>query len=179
MELPRFGGRLRVVDLPVHGRHGLDPAFDARRQPVHRRPAAAADTEKKAQADHQGPEPRAPQQDAHPRGRRCRIGLDGTQRAACGGAQALAEPPQLAVAVSSICRRSASSWRPSREVKSFGLEVMLVQRSLQPPTAVRCPDRGRSRSSCPGAALQGRLPPGRRPRRRGFAPRRARRAVTR
>ena len=97
MELPRFGGRLRVVDLPVHGRQGLDPAFDARRQPVHRRPAAAADTEKKAQADHQGPEPRAPQEHAHPCGRRRRIGLDGTQRAACDGAQALAEPLELAV----------------------------------------------------------------------------------
>ena len=97
MELPRFGGRLRVVDLPVHGRQGLDPAFDARRQPVHRRPAAAADTEKKAQADHQGPEPRAPQEHAHPCGRRRRIGLDGTQRAACDGAQALAEPLELAL----------------------------------------------------------------------------------
>ncbi len=89
-------GLARLLDLHVHRRQGLDPAFDAPRQPVHRRPAAAADTEKKAQADQQGPEPRAPQQDAHPCGRRRRIALDGTQRAPCGGAQALAKPLELA-----------------------------------------------------------------------------------
>ena len=36
-------------------------------------------------------------------------------------------------AVSSICRWSVSSWSRSREVKSFRVEVMLVQRSLRPP----------------------------------------------
>ena len=36
-------------------------------------------------------------------------------------------------AVSSICFRSASSWLRSRDVKSFGLEVSLIQFSLQPP----------------------------------------------
>ena len=37
------------------------------------------------------------------------------------------------VAVSSICCRSVSSRLRSREVKSFGVEVVLIQFSLQPP----------------------------------------------
>ena len=79
--------------------------------------------------------------------------------------------------ISHRAARSASSrWR-SREVKSFGPESRAHTALFSAATAFRYPDRGRSGSSCPGVAPQGRLPPERRPRQRGCAPRRARRAA--
>ncbi len=65
-------------------------------QPARSRPAPAGNAERKAQADHQRPQPRAPEQSAQPSDRRRRIGFDGTQRVVDDSAQAPAEPPQLA-----------------------------------------------------------------------------------
>ena len=86
--LLQFDQRLaRLLDLHLQRRQGLDPGLDARRQPVRQRPAPAAEREKKAQADHQGPQAGVQQQYAHPCDRRRRIGLDGTQRVVRDGAR--------------------------------------------------------------------------------------------
>ena len=79
-------------------------------------------------AVHHDPDPLAAH-DAHARGHRRGIGFDGTKRVARDGAQALVKRRNALVAVSSICRLSARS----RDIKSFGFEFMLIQRSPQPP----------------------------------------------
>ena len=95
-ELARYAGeRPRKVELDEGGGR-LDPGLDPRRQPLHRRPAPAADAEPEAQADEQGPEPSLEQEGSHPTGRDRRIALDGTQRVARDAPGVLAEPLELA-----------------------------------------------------------------------------------
>ena len=70
--------------------------------------------------------------------------------------------------------------KPALESRGQVAPVRSHARTTLPSAATACrrPDSGRSRSPCLGAALRGRRPPGRRSRRRGSVPRRARRATS-
>ena len=126
-------GLARLLDLHVHRRPGLDPAFDAPRNqcivaqlpPLIPRKRLRPTTRGRSHARLNSTLTRA---------------VDTSVSASMERSAALAAALKLSqsrrssrAAVSSTFRRSASSrWR-SREVKSFGLEVMLIQRSLRPP----------------------------------------------
>ena len=75
------------------GNVGVEPCQQASRRFSLRSRQASSVAPK---VDHQGPEPGPHQQLAHPPGRLRRIGLDGTQRAACNGGQVLSKPRELA-----------------------------------------------------------------------------------
>ena len=114
------------------------PVLDARRQPAHRRPASAEETDPKAQADDQRPLPRLQQQLAHPPGRLLRIAPRWYRSALLATRREFSASRASSLAVnSSISLRSISSRLRSRSVKSFALEVNSVQFSFQSPPLPR------------------------------------------
>ena len=76
-----------LLDVDVHGCQGVELALDAHRKPVLRCPALTADTERKAQPDHERTGRRARQQGARPSGRRHHFGFDRMLRFDGDGAQ--------------------------------------------------------------------------------------------
>ena len=158
----------------------LYPGLDARRQPLHRRPAAAADAEPEAQADHQGPEP-CPQQ----------------QRRASARLATAVSPSMVRSAFLATRLEFAPSRSSSSAVQFLDLPAFPLQPLPQPPgqivrvgshvltallsDATGPGSRGTAPSGSPflGAALRGPPPAGRRRHRPGSAPCRARHAGSR